>query len=221
MKQTSFTNNRRPKTRCNHCLPSNNADILLSQKFNKLTVIDFAGYNKNQLVLWNCKCDCGQQKIVSGYDLKRGGVKSCGCLYKTSRLKFGKILREWHKVPRNKTKYLKSLPRKNKHHNFNPKLTDEDRKMRKWSKESHKTKQWRKLVIKRDKECICCGSTINLRVHHKLPWKLYPKLRTKITNGCVLCNVCHTMYHKQYGIKENCNPLTLKKFIRQNKVLTL
>jgi hypothetical protein len=34
-------------------------------------------------VLWSCNCDCGTKgKIVSGADLRYGGVRSCGCLYR-------------------------------------------------------------------------------------------------------------------------------------------
>lgn len=29
---------------------------------------------------WNCVCDCGKEVIAYGQDLKRGKVKSCGCL---------------------------------------------------------------------------------------------------------------------------------------------
>lgn len=29
---------------------------------------------------WNCKCDCGNLTTVSGSDLRRGEIKSCGCL---------------------------------------------------------------------------------------------------------------------------------------------
>lgn len=29
---------------------------------------------------WKCKCDCGKEVIVYGYNLKSGHTKSCGCL---------------------------------------------------------------------------------------------------------------------------------------------
>lgn len=28
---------------------------------------------------WSCKCDCGGDKIIRGYSLRRGDSKSCGC----------------------------------------------------------------------------------------------------------------------------------------------
>lgn len=51
------------------------------QKFGKLTVIKFVRSNKIK-TFWLCKCDCGNEKIASGRDLKCGNTKSCGCLNK-------------------------------------------------------------------------------------------------------------------------------------------
>lgn len=31
-------------------------------------------------IMWLCKCDCGNEVVVSGYCLRNGGTKSCGCL---------------------------------------------------------------------------------------------------------------------------------------------
>lgn len=31
-------------------------------------------------VCWLCKCDCGNETVVSGIYLRRGITKSCGCL---------------------------------------------------------------------------------------------------------------------------------------------
>lgn len=52
---------------------------IIGQKFDRLTVLDFVEM-KNQRSQWRCLCICGKEKIVTGRDLKRGGVKSCGCL---------------------------------------------------------------------------------------------------------------------------------------------
>lgn len=56
---------------------------LTGKKFGKLTVVSRAGNSKTGKAMWNCVCDCGKQKKnpVSGYDLKSGKVRSCGCLY--------------------------------------------------------------------------------------------------------------------------------------------
>jgi hypothetical protein len=51
---------------------------LTGRKFGRLTVVDIA-HKKNGIVYWNCQCDCGNKKNVSGIDLKNGHTKSCGC----------------------------------------------------------------------------------------------------------------------------------------------
>lgn len=52
---------------------------LIGQNFNKLTVLSQDGKNKDNLIVWLCKCDCGNLHKVTGSHLKRGRVKSCGC----------------------------------------------------------------------------------------------------------------------------------------------
>ena len=52
---------------------------LVNQTFGRLTVIDFA-YSKNGRSYWKCKCECGNEKDIFGKNLKRGTIRSCGCL---------------------------------------------------------------------------------------------------------------------------------------------
>ena len=52
---------------------------LTGQKFNKLTVIKRVENDKRNNSRWLCKCDCGNEKIISGYHLKRASIVSCGC----------------------------------------------------------------------------------------------------------------------------------------------
>lgn len=61
---------------------------LTGQKFNKLTVIQ-RSFEKTNHTYWECKCDCGSDKIViaSSGDLKYNHVKSCGCLKKENGIK--------------------------------------------------------------------------------------------------------------------------------------
>lgn len=55
---------------------------LTGQRFGKLVVIEQAGKIGNHIA-WICKCDCGNiTKAISGNNLKKGHVKSCGCLYR-------------------------------------------------------------------------------------------------------------------------------------------
>lgn len=66
---------------------------LAGQKFGRLTVVEQQGKSKDGRILWLCICDCGNEKVVSGHDLKNEDTKSCGCLLKEimSNNKFGKI----------------------------------------------------------------------------------------------------------------------------------
>lgn len=54
---------------------------LTGMKFGRLTVIERAE-NRNTKVYWVCKCDCGNEVIVTGANLLRGHTQSCGCLVK-------------------------------------------------------------------------------------------------------------------------------------------
>jgi hypothetical protein len=55
---------------------------LIGQKFARLTVISKFGQKKNNSILWNCICECGNTKIVTTSALrqKTRPTRSCGCL---------------------------------------------------------------------------------------------------------------------------------------------
>lgn len=53
---------------------------LTGNKYNKLTIVERRGSDKNGHPLWLCKCDCGNYKIYRGDKVKTGKIKSCGCL---------------------------------------------------------------------------------------------------------------------------------------------
>jgi hypothetical protein len=61
---------------------------LTGQKFNRLKVISRAN-NLSGKTAWNCVCDCGNESIVNGRDLKNGHTKSCGCLAIETRTTHG------------------------------------------------------------------------------------------------------------------------------------
>lgn len=54
-------------------------------RFGKLTVIEQAGHDRYNKILWRCKCDCGNETITHGRDLVNGHCKSCGCLLNEKR----------------------------------------------------------------------------------------------------------------------------------------
>jgi len=52
----------------------------VGERFGNLLVVSYEGYGK-----WKCFCDCGNEVIVRGTDLRAGKVISCGC-EKTKRV---------------------------------------------------------------------------------------------------------------------------------------
>ena len=52
---------------------------LTGKRFNKLLVEERTGSSKGGQALWRCKCNCGNESIVAGTDLRRKSTKSCGC----------------------------------------------------------------------------------------------------------------------------------------------
>ena len=73
---------------------------LTGQRFGRLLVISRAESVSGRTV-WNCKCDCGNEKKVYATNLKRGKTKSCGCwhdeaakinnLINLTRMRFGRL----------------------------------------------------------------------------------------------------------------------------------
>ncbi len=59
---------------------------LLGQVFGRLRVVSQEGSDKHGATLWRCICTCGNEKVARRGDLKRGLVKSCGCLLAEYRL---------------------------------------------------------------------------------------------------------------------------------------
>ena len=53
---------------------------LRGRKYGRLTVVEKCGADKDGSALWLCQCECGETKIVSRANLRKGRVKSCGCL---------------------------------------------------------------------------------------------------------------------------------------------
>lgn len=49
---------------------------------------------KNRGAWWMCDCDCGNTNIVMAYNLKRGNVRSCGCIKNDHKQRAGKARAE-------------------------------------------------------------------------------------------------------------------------------
>lgn len=58
-------------------------------RFGRLTVYertsDYVSPKGQHETRWLCICDCGKEKIAKSGDLKKGRVKSCGCLKRDCR----------------------------------------------------------------------------------------------------------------------------------------
>ena len=52
----------------------------VGRRFGRLTVVKEACRSKDRKDRWLCHCDCGNEKIVLGYNLRNGITRSCGCL---------------------------------------------------------------------------------------------------------------------------------------------
>lgn len=62
---------------------------LVGIRFGNLTVIEYAGYKTGKTGhvyhQWNCKCECGNTKIVTGTSLTSSHCQSCGCIPHTPK----------------------------------------------------------------------------------------------------------------------------------------
>ena len=60
---------------------SNNKNIIQSgTRFGKLTVLSLTDLRRDHARVYLCECDCGTVMHAVGKLLRRGAVKSCGCL---------------------------------------------------------------------------------------------------------------------------------------------
>lgn len=73
---------------------------LTNKKIGKLTIIERQGNAKSGHVLWLCRCNCGNEKLISSNQLRT--TKSCGCLQKQMvkekmcNRQFSKNKKEYH-----------------------------------------------------------------------------------------------------------------------------
>ena len=79
LKQRSRFCSRRCKTTASQGIPATNRSQLSGCRFGLLEVVKLVG-TANGHTLWQCRCSCGNTTTVRAGELKRGAVKSCGCL---------------------------------------------------------------------------------------------------------------------------------------------
>ena len=81
---------------------------LIGQRFGKLVVTERVTSSLNKHVRWICRCDCGETIEAEGYHLRRGSVRSCGCLQRAdiTGQRFGMLVAiDRNKEYSNKNKY--------------------------------------------------------------------------------------------------------------------
>lgn len=93
---------------------------------------------------------------------------------------------------------------------YNPSITDVER----LESRDRRVKYWRELIYERDNYCCqkCKQRGYRLNAHHIFNWKDNPDLRYDQNNGITMCERCHKLFHKTYGIKNN-NKKQLTSFI--------
>lgn len=62
---------------------------LMGQQFGRLTVIERAENCRHGQARWVCRCICGGVRAVFSSPLRKGLVRSCGCLIKETHTKHG------------------------------------------------------------------------------------------------------------------------------------
>lgn len=91
---------------------------IAGQRFGKLTAIKPLYSNKQQSMVWECKCDCGKTYNATVSSLVFGNTKSCGCrradvvherLEDLTGKRFGKLMVIEYAYTKNKTRYWKCL----------------------------------------------------------------------------------------------------------------
>lgn len=151
---------------------------LSGRTFKQFTVIKHSGQYKDNKVLWECRCVCGNIRFLKANTLKNDEVISCGC----------------HKREKIKER------RGEKHWNWKGGITPELHAIR----NSQAFLDWRNAVFVRDNYvCQVCGTGGRLNAHHLDGFSSSPEKRLDIDNGVCLCYSCHTLFHKIYGKGNN------------------
>jgi hypothetical protein len=98
---------------------------LLGHRFGRLIVIQEIGPSKGRSILWKCRCDCGQEKVILGNNLRGGYSKSCGCLQKEVAIETRIKLRTFHGEAA-KNALIRNYKRDAETRNIDFELTDEE-----------------------------------------------------------------------------------------------
>ena len=71
----------------------------VGNKYSALTVIKRVENDNNGKAQWLCKCDCGNEVVVVGSNLRKGNTKSCGCgIHRREELESREIGKQYGKL---------------------------------------------------------------------------------------------------------------------------
>lgn len=161
-----------------------NTKDLTGQRFGRYIVIEKLNKRTSSGgVVFLCRCDCGQEKEVSGHALLSGAVVSCGCYGREQRIK----AQTTHGL--SKTKEYNSA--KTRRYMEKKVLYDTE-----W------TAEMESFLRRLFKECVVCGMTeeehiskygTSLHIDHVSPLKFGNGLRPD--NATILCHACNSIKH--------------------------
>ena len=153
-----------------------NEDLSGMKSWNLTALYDTEKKTTQGTRIWKCRCDCGEMTEVSSTNLRLGRIKSCGC-----------------------------LSRGEKHHNYNPSLSEEDRTRERTFPSGLTTRTWSRSVYYRDNYVcqVCAQHGGNLNAHHLNGWDKFKFQRSDVSNGITLCKDCHKEYHHFNGYGGN------------------
>lgn len=222
------------KNKCDCQLPRKWQDCL-GAKFNQLTVIECPPANSG-ISKFKCRCDCGNEKWIEAFPVKRGDIKTCGCsksnlqnkiigttinyltIIGTERVN-GKLLYRCNCIC-GKSCLLPRSPLKSgtqmscgcfkTTQEYKDRLTSKSRAIGIRSKY-----RWTKAILNKFnytcQKCKC-NHRLFLTAHHIDSISNNSSKKFDLDNGICLCYNCHHAYHTLYG-KIHEGTLFLKEFL--------
>lgn len=186
---------------------------LSGQRYGNLTVVSEAGRDAYQRYKWRCKCDCGNETIVSSNNLRTGTSKSCGCLKSIPRrrqdligLRSGRLVAtSYSHTSEGKAYWNCSCDCGNSTVKLAAKL--KRAKVQSCGCMRPKTEgiscdAWSRALREIHQSCAKCGTLEGLHCHHILPFNQHQHLAKDPSNGVALCGNCHREFHALHGHRD-------------------
>ena len=166
------------------------------------------GYDTNELSkgsgrkIWAICERCKRERVLF-FRKYRDLCKSCSILgRKHTEETRQRMIKSKQNISKETRQKMSMAQSGNKHPNWNPNLTDENRQH---TRHYPEYVQWRKKVFERDSyTCqICYELGVYLNAHHLDGYAENPEIRTTLENGITLCKTCHNNFHHRYGRGNN------------------